>query len=98
MQCLPIGKIAGMKQLLSYLNGLPRPERLEFARRCGTSEGYLRKAVSKAQRLDGGLCINIDRESGGAVPCECLRSDIDWGYLRRSHTRPSVATQDASHG
>lgn len=41
------------------------------------------------------LAINIDRESGGAVPCERLRSDVDWAYLRgtkrRRRAQPEVA-------
>lgn len=71
-----------MDKLLNYLNGLPKEERALFVDACGTSEGYLRKAISIDQRLGADLCIAIDRESGGAVPCESLRPDVDWAYLR----------------
>ena len=71
-----------MEKLLSYLNSLTKAERLELVTRCETSEGYLRKAISKGQRLGERLCINLDRESGRAVRCEDMRPDVDWAYLR----------------
>lgn len=70
-----------MQILLDYVNSLTPAERDSYARRCGTSVGYLRKAVSVGQRFDARLCIALDRESGGRVPCEALRPDVDWGYL-----------------
>jgi DNA-binding transcriptional regulator YdaS (Cro superfamily) len=73
-----------MENLLTYLNGLPKDMRAQFVTACGTSEGYLRKAISIDQRLGADLCIAIDRESGGAVPCETLRPDVDFAYLRAS--------------
>lgn len=83
-----------MQKLLTYLNGLPKADRQSFVARCGTSEGYLRKAVSKGQRLGESLCIAIDRESRGAVRCEDIRADVDWAYLRSA---PSVATEARCH-
>ena len=79
-----------MEKLLTYLNGLPKSDRLAFAARCETSEGYLRKAISKGQRLGESLCINIDRESSGAVRCEDLRPDVDWAYLRDAAANPAT--------
>lgn len=73
-----------MKALLDYLNGLTLTDQADFAKRCATSVGYLRKAASRGQKLGGDLCINIERESGRAVVCEQLRPDADWAYLRRS--------------
>lgn len=58
-----------------------------FCDRCGTSEGYLRKAVSAGQKLGESLCINIERESRRAVTCEELRPDVDWAYIRSSKKR-----------
>jgi len=71
-----------MDKLLAYLNGLDKVARADFCAACGTTERYLRKAVSVSQRLGADLCINIDRESDGLVTCEHLRPDIDWAYLR----------------
>lgn len=71
-----------MEKLLKFLNGLPKDERPRFCDACGTSERYLRKAISIHQRLGADLCINIERESKQAVECEDLRPDVDWAYLR----------------
>jgi DNA-binding transcriptional regulator YdaS (Cro superfamily) len=73
-----------MDKLLAFLNNLGKSERAEFCAACETTERYLRKAVSVNQRLGESLCINIDRESRGAVRCEDLRPDVDWAYLRGS--------------
>lgn len=81
-----------MQTLLTYLNRLGKAERTSFVERCSTSEGYLRKAISKGQRLGEGLCIAIERESKRAVQCEVLRPDVDWAYLRQS------ANQEVAHG
>lgn len=78
-----------MKNLQSYLNGLPTEEQIAYAGRCKTTVGYLRKAISKGQRLGEGLVINLERESGGKVRCEDLRPDVDWAYLTQ---RPQAAT------
>ena len=43
------------------------------------------------------LAISIDRESGGQVPCETTRSDVDWAYLRGSTSTPlTVASRGHS--
>ena len=73
-----------MEMLRTYLNSLAKEPRAAFARACGTSEGYLRKAISVRQQLGADLCIAIERESGGAVPCESMRPDVDWAYIRSS--------------
>ena len=71
-----------MKQITAYLSTLPVAERASFAEACGTTLGYLRKAISVGQRLGESLCINLERESKGAITCEALRPDVDWAYLR----------------
>ena len=84
-----------MDKLLTYLNGLPKADRQGFVARCETSEGYLRKAISKGQRLGESLCINIDRESSGAVRCEDLRPEVDWAYLRNVSASPEDVVASA---
>lgn len=91
---LPIGKVQGMDTLKTYLNNLAPLEQQGFAARCGTSIGYLRKAISADQRIGESLCINIERESSGAVTCEELRPDVDWAYLRGS----GAATNNGTTG
>lgn len=71
-----------MDTLLKHLNSLAPDAQTAFAIRCGTSVGYLRKAISIHQRLGESLVINIERESGGVVRCEVLRPDVDWDFLR----------------
>jgi DNA-binding transcriptional regulator YdaS (Cro superfamily) len=73
---------AHMKKLLSYINGLDKPQRATFCSAAGVSERYLRKAISKGQRMGVELCIGIEKASGADVRCEDLRPDVDWGYLR----------------
>ncbi|MDM0090290.1 YdaS family helix-turn-helix protein [Variovorax sp. J22G40] len=72
-----------MKQLRAYLNSLSTTDQAAFARRCGTTVGYLRKALSAGSALSEGLCINIERESKQQVRCEFLRpTGVDWAYIR----------------
>ena len=72
-----------MEPLRKYLNSLPADEQSGFAVRCGTSIGYLRKALSKNQRFDVALAAALVRESRGAVRIEDLRPDVDWSVLRQ---------------
>lgn len=76
-----------MEKLLEYLNGLPKDLRVKFVSACDTSEAYLRKAVSKRQKLGAELCVRIERESGRAITCEDLRPDVDWAFIRASGHR-----------
>ena len=71
-----------METLIAYLNSKPPQDQADFAVRCGTTIGYLRKASCVGQRLREAVCINIERESAGAVRCEELRPDVDWQFLR----------------
>lgn len=73
-----------MKQLQAYLNGLPSAEQAAYAKRCGTTIGYLRKCISTGQLIGERICINLERESERAVTCEGIRADVDWAYLRNS--------------
>lgn len=66
-----------MEKLLSYLNSLPKQDRVRYVDACQTSEGYLRKAISTGQRLGIGLCSRLERESNRAVTRRDLRPD-DW--------------------
>ena len=85
-----------MEKLLSYVNGLPTVEQTGFAIRCGTTIGYMRKAISKGQKFGIDLCINIERESGALVTCEELRPDVDWAYLRGSKRAEPEVQQPAA--
>jgi DNA-binding transcriptional regulator YdaS (Cro superfamily) len=73
-----------MERLKAFLNGLSPPAQAEFARRSGTTIGYLRKCLSTRQKIGERICINIERESDRAVRCEDIRADVDWACLRNS--------------
>lgn len=65
-----------METLRKYLNDLTTEQQGDFAARCGTSIGYLRKAISTSQKLGEQLALAIERESGGGVPLSCIRPDL----------------------
>jgi hypothetical protein len=65
-----------MDTLRAYLSTLTPTDQADFARRAGTSIGYLRKALSKGQRFDGGLVRQLHVHSNGAVSLTELRPDI----------------------
>ncbi|MES2126675.1 MAG: Cro/Cl family transcriptional regulator [Pseudomonadota bacterium] len=66
-----------MEKLLKYLNGLEKDARTRFAVACGTTEGYMRKAICKRQLFSVPTCVAIERESGNEVTRKDLRPD-DW--------------------
>ena len=68
--------------LRDFLNSLSTKEQEEFANKCETSIGYLRKALSRGQKLGESLCIEMEKHSNSVVTCEEVRSDVDWAYLR----------------
>jgi DNA-binding transcriptional regulator YdaS (Cro superfamily) len=80
-----------MKLITTYLATLSPEDRAQFACRCGTTVGYLRKAVSIGQKLGESLCIALERESGRAITCEAVRPDVDWAYLRGSELAQASA-------
>lgn len=71
-------------KLRTYFIGLTTQERVEFAKRCGTSVQHIKNIAygNGTPPCGESLAINIERESGGAVRCETLRPDVDWEYLR----------------
>eukprot|EP01030_Chromulinospumella_sphaerica_P012200 gene12200-11989_t len=81
-----------MESLRIYLNSLPPDAQDAYAKRCGTSVGYLRKAISTKQQLGAGLCVALDRESGGRVQCDELLRGVDWVYLRAKALQVSATS------
>ena len=65
-----------MDELRTYLATLKPCDQADYAKRAGTTIGYLRKALSVRQRFGGLLARRLDEESGGAVPRHRLRPDI----------------------
>lgn len=69
-----------MDKLLAYLNSLSKKEQVAFADRCRTSIGYLRKAISKGQKIGAELSVLIERESSNQVTRKDLHQD-DWASI-----------------
>lgn len=78
-----------METLRSYLKTLAPLEQADFARRAGTTIGYLRKALSTRQRFGGALVRQLHLESAGSVSLTDLRPDIWPG----DEQPPTVAEQ-----
>ncbi|KLF53525.1 antirepressor protein Cro [Klebsiella aerogenes] len=66
-----------MEALRQYLNSLSLVEQRDFAISCGTTIGYLRKALSRNHELGAALCVSIEKESGGKVTRKHLHPG-DW--------------------
>jgi len=72
--------------LRNYINSLSPAAREAFEKESGTTINYLRNAVSAGKKIGADIAIAIDRASRGAVPCEEIRPDVDWEYLRGTAT------------
>ena len=66
-----------METLRIYLNAMTIGEQRDFAAKCNTSVEYLRKAISKKQKLGPALSVLIESNSGCSVSRKDLHSD-DW--------------------
>jgi hypothetical protein len=77
-----------METLRAYLKTLTPDEQAAFAKRCGTSIGYLRKALSTGPKLDGALVRKLSEASaeaqkGRLITCVSARHS--------ARTRPHTA-------
>lgn len=68
--------------LLSFIKALDAGQQDQLAAAVGTSVGQLKQVAYGNRRASAQLAISIDRCTSGQVPCEVLRPDIDWQYLR----------------
>ncbi len=69
-----------MENLRAYLNAMAPDEQAEFARLCGTTIRYLRKAISLRIRLGPLFCVGIERETCALITRKHLRPD-DWHLI-----------------
>ena len=83
-----------MKKLTKYINSLSEPERKKFARRCGTTINYLRKAVSSRQELGAQISVCIERETGGEIDRRYLHPKKYWLIWPELPRRKRVADPD----
>lgn len=73
--------------LYEYLKPLNHAQQCELARQLGTSWAGLRQYARGGRRMSADRAIELERLSGGAVPCETIRPETNWAYIRGS-TRP----------
>jgi hypothetical protein len=80
-----------MDKLITYLNSLDKASRTDFASRCGTSEGYMRKARSAKQKFRSELCVRIEQQSNGVT-----RRDLreDWAEVWPELVQPKNSKVD----
>lgn len=64
-----------MNKLITFLNSMDRASQEDFAKRCKTTIGYLRKAAYKNQEIGAEISVNIERESGNVVSRKDLHPD-----------------------
>ena len=82
--------------LKSYLNSLSPQAQEKFCSRVGTTIGYLRKALSKGQRIGPEIAVAIEEQSCGDVTRKELLPDtwhLIWPELRPDILHPSSLTQ-----
>jgi DNA-binding transcriptional regulator YdaS (Cro superfamily) len=71
-------------KLLDYLKGLPGNDAREaFAKRCGTSLGYLQLVAYGHKKASEGLVVRIAAESANAVTPADVLPAVDWSHLDR---------------
>lgn len=65
----------------------PTPKREAFVTACGTSLQYLRHLAAGVRQASVEMAVAIEKASRnagfGIVPCESLRRDVDWVYLKQ---------------
>lgn len=74
-----------MDKFKTFFMAMSVKDRDAFAVRCKSSRGHMTN-VAYGKSCAESLAINIERESEGAVRCEDLRPDVDWGCLRGTST------------
>lgn len=95
-----MGNIRLMQCLRDYLNSLTGHEQAAFAAKCGTSIGYLRKALSAGQLTSPERCVLIEQITKGAVSRRHLRPDDwhrIWPELIGTDGAPAIP-QEVAHG
>ena len=83
--------------LKSYLNSLSPQAQEEFCSRVGTTIGYLRKALSKRQRIGPEIAVAIEQQSHKSVTRQELLPTswhLIWPELRPDIFGPLPSTQD----
>ena len=86
-------KLSGM-QLLEYLKE-ERGRASLLAAALGVSPVLISQWGNKQRPVPAARCPDIERHTAGAVTCEELLPDVDWGYLRGSDQTRRIDTPEA---
>ena len=65
-----------------YLKQMSRDQRMDFAKRCGTSLGHLQNVAYGYKPCNPDLAMAIEDESGQAVKVESLAPECRWHVIR----------------
>jgi hypothetical protein len=84
-------RLVAHKRLLAFINAMSEIERERFAVRCGTTVGYLRKAVCVGQELGESLSVRIETHTQDAISVRELRPDLADALERAGYVRASPA-------
>lgn len=80
-----------MEALKIFLNSMTSEEQKQFAIRCNTSIGYLRKAMYRNQEIGAEISVSIERESNKRVTRQMLHPN---SFLNKW---PELAQQDQTN-
>lgn len=67
-----------------------------LADRLGVTPPFVNQWLSGYRRVPAERCPDIERLTGGAVRCEDLRPDVDWGVLRTGAPQPESQESNAA--
>lgn len=62
-------------ELKAFLSAMPKPDRIAFAERCGTTLGHLQNVMYGIKPCATDIAVSIERESKRAVRRWNLRAD-----------------------
>lgn len=62
-----------------------------LARMLGVKPPSVNEWVKGHRPIPAERCPTIEKATGGAVRCEDLRPDVDWGYLRKTDCEQKAA-------
>lgn len=74
-------------ELLDYLKA-ERGRASQLAAGLGVSPVLVSQWGNKQRPTPAARCPDIEKLTSGAVTCEELRPDVDWGYLRGAELQP----------
>lgn len=87
-------------ELKALLSAMPKPARIAFAERCGTTLGHLQNIMYGIKPCATDIAVAIERESKSAVQRWDLRRDWrnHWPELIGAEGAPACAEDEAKAG